>query len=62
MPPFLVLTLGAIGAFAAARWIAREARRINAELHPQAPEPDPSPVETLKRDPVTGVYRAQPRG
>jgi len=37
--------------------IVREARRINAELHPAAPPPaDGAPV-TLERDPKTGVYR-----
>jgi hypothetical protein len=61
MPPIVVLVLGAVGAIAAAKWIAREARRINAELHPEPEvldiaEPDPS---TLRRDPATGVYHPE---
>ena len=41
MPPVVLWVIGAVGAFAAAKWIAREAKRINAELHPQGqPEPE----------------------
>jgi hypothetical protein len=60
MPPIVIVVLGAVGAIAAAKWIASEARRINAELHP---EPDfletaePERLGTLRRDPTTGVYR-----
>jgi hypothetical protein len=57
MPPLIVWALGVVGAMAVARLIVREARRINAELHPAAPPPaDGAPV-TLERDPKTGVYR-----
>ncbi len=34
MPLAVLWILGAVGALAAAQLIAREARRINAELHP----------------------------
>jgi hypothetical protein len=57
MPPLIVWALGVIGAVALARLIAREARRINAELHPRAPAPDKDDAVRLERDPVTGVYR-----
>ena len=57
MPPLIVWALGVVGAVALARLIVREARRINAQLHPAAPAPvDGEPV-TLERDPKTGVYR-----
>jgi hypothetical protein len=61
MPPIVVVVLGAVGAIAAAKWIAREARRINAELHPEPEvldiaEPD---LGTLRRDPATGVYHPE---
>jgi hypothetical protein len=58
MPPVFVLMLGTLGALAFARWVGAEARRINAELHPIRNEPasDP-PIPTLRRDPVSGVYR-----
>jgi hypothetical protein len=55
MPPLIIWALGVVGAVALARLIVREARRINAELHPRAPA-DGEPV-TLERDPKTGVYR-----
>jgi len=60
MPPVIIIVLGAVGAFAAGTWIAREFRRINAELHPsEAMTEGPSePIRvTLRRDPKTGVYR-----
>ena len=62
MPPVLVVVVGAIGVFAAAKWIAREARRINAELHPDRygpsanAQPQAEPVTRLRRD-RDGVYR-----
>ncbi len=56
MPPVVLWVIGAVGAFAAARWVAREAKRINAELHPQAtPQPESAHVK-LRRD-RAGVYR-----
>jgi hypothetical protein len=59
IPPLLVLTLGVVGSFAVARWLAREARRINATLHPRetAPERAETPPGKLRRDPKSGVYR-----
>jgi hypothetical protein len=60
MPPVVFWILGAVGAFAAAKWIAREARRINAELHPTEPlsgARERERVVRLRRDPSSGVYR-----
>ena len=60
MPPVILWALGAIGAAVVGRWLAKEARRVNAELHP---EEQPTPVDErasarkLERDPQTGVYR-----
>jgi hypothetical protein len=60
MPPVFVLIFGALGAFAAARWIGAEAQRINAQLYPVGTEPiDDEPLATLRRDPVSGVYRPE---
>jgi len=55
MPPLILWTLGVVGAMALARFLVREARRINTELHPVAPAHH-EPV-TLERDPKTDVYR-----
>ena len=57
MPPLIVWALGVVGAVALARLIAREARRINAELHPRAPVPAKDEAVRLELDPATGVYR-----
>jgi hypothetical protein len=60
MPPVILWALGAVGAAVVGRWIAKESRRINAELHPAEPA---TPVDEratarkLERDPQTGVYR-----
>lgn len=61
MPPAIIWVLGAIGAAASAKWLLREARRINAELHPQPAEvvadtcPRPG-TATLRRN-AAGIYR-----
>ena len=60
MPPIVIVVLGAIGAIAAAKWLASEARRINAELHPETEGLEAAEAEgrgTLRRDPATGVDR-----
>lgn len=64
LPPLIVATIGAIGAIAAIKWLAKEARRINAELHPEMFEPAVEQagrerVGNLRRDPVSGVYRPE---
>jgi hypothetical protein len=57
------IVIGAIGAVLAARLIAREWQRVNAELDRarKVPVNDPerSGLPTLQRDPVTGEYRPQ---
>ena len=63
MPPVVVCVAGAIGAVAAAKWIVREARRINAELHPERfgsidGGVGVGPVSRLRRD-GSGIYRPE---
>jgi|RhiMetdeSRZDD1v2_1073273.scaffolds.fasta_scaffold00025_33 hypothetical protein len=62
MPLAVLWILGAVGALAAAKLIAREARRINAELHSASGHSfsgsqERERVVRLRRDPSTGVYR-----
>ena len=61
MPPVVFVVLGAIGAVAAVKWLTAEARRINAELHPEPRDVMADAAEcervTLTRDPATGVFR-----
>ena len=58
MPPLIIWALGAIGAAIAGRWLYKESRRVNAELHPEPRTPvDETPMRKLERDPQTGVYR-----
>ena len=59
MPPVILWALGAIGATVIGRWLVKESRRINAELHPEQPTPvdERASAPKLERDPQTGVYR-----
>jgi hypothetical protein len=61
MPKALVLVLSAVGAFFAAKLLAREWRRINDELDVARAHPAPVDIKRestpLRRDPDTGVYR-----
>ena len=60
MPPLILWALGAIGAAVAGRWLFKEARRVNAELHPSEPSKpvdEREAVPKLERDPRTGIYR-----
>jgi len=66
MPPVILWILGAAGAAIVARWLAREARRVNDELdgvRAQPGRPASRARETsdarqsLERDPETGIYR-----
>ena len=66
MPPIVFWVLGAVGALAAAKWIAGEARRINAELYSDprdalADRHEPETFTHLRRDPASGVYRPERR-
>jgi hypothetical protein len=60
--PLVKIALGAVGAAAIAHWVAKEMRRINEEIERMraAPVLDPlarQALPTLRRDPVTGIYR-----
>jgi hypothetical protein len=61
-PPVIAATLAAIGVVALSRMLAREWQRVNAELDARervAAAVRTKGVPTLRRDPVTGVYRPQ---
>ena len=61
MPPLIIWAVGAIGAVAFAKLLAKASRRANEELETIRRERAVErPVETLERDPKTGDYR--PRG
>jgi hypothetical protein len=57
MPPLILWALGAVGAAIAGRWLFKESRRVNAELHPEQPPVGEIEMRKLERDPETGVYR-----
>jgi hypothetical protein len=59
-PPVIAWTLGAVGAVFMSKLLAREWRRVNAELDAQqqaAEQMRPQEIPTLRRDPESGVYR-----
>ncbi len=63
MPPLLLWTVGVVGAIALVKFIRREHRRVNDELDQTRMAPVTSKAEraqhpTLRRDPRTGIYRA----
>ena len=61
MPPVILWALGALGAVALAKWVKREARRVNSELDAvRTPGKNGTERPVLKRDPRTGVYRPKP--
>jgi hypothetical protein len=60
--PLVKVALGAVGAATIVHWLVKEVRRINAELERMQAGPLMDPIArqalpTLRRDPVTGVYR-----
>ena len=61
MPPLIIATLGALGGAVLVRWALREMQRINHELEEarlaKVREGVRDDIPTLRRDPVTGVYR-----
>ncbi len=61
LPPVIGWTLLAVGVTALSKVLVKEWRRVNAELdaHDQAIEPAPEQLQTLRRDPRTGVYRPE---
>jgi hypothetical protein len=65
LPPVIAWTLAAVGAVAFSKLLAKEWRRVNAELDAQevdarrAAEAAGEHRSTLRRDPRTGVYRPE---
>ncbi len=62
LPPVIAWTIAAVGAAALAKVLAREWRRVNAELDAHERAPDPVARERLpklRRDPQSGVYRPE---
>jgi hypothetical protein len=63
MPALVAWTLGAIGAVVLIKLFNREWQRVNAELDRVQPmrvsDPERAAMPTLRRDPVTGEYRAR---
>jgi len=64
IPPLLKLVLGALGAGAVIHWVAKEVRRVNAELdrvkNATAIERDQrEQMPTLRRDPQSGDWRVR---
>jgi hypothetical protein len=57
VPPLVAGALGVLGTVALAKLVAREWRRVNAELHPDDDGRDVLP--RLRRDPDTGVFRPE---
>ncbi len=59
IPPLIAWTLGALGAVALTRALAKEWRRINAELDCAAAgdSHEREKLPTLRRDPLSGIYR-----
>jgi hypothetical protein len=59
-PPVIAWTLAAFGLAVFSRLLAREWRRVNAELHAnQHAAVAIKDLPTLRLDPKTGVYRPQ---
>jgi hypothetical protein len=61
-PPVIAATLAAIGVVALSRMLAREWQRVNADLEAReraAAVVRTKHMPTLRRDPVTGIYRPQ---
>jgi hypothetical protein len=62
LPPVIAWTLGAVGAMFISKLLAREWRRVNAELDAReraTAAMRPQEFPTLRRDPQSGVYRPE---
>ena len=62
VPPVIVWALAAIGAAALSKVVAKQWRRVNAELDARERAAEPVSREhlpTLRRDPKTGEYRPE---
>jgi hypothetical protein len=60
MPQLILWALGAVGAAVVAKWLLKEARRVNADLDAARTAPVAeagSDPRNLERDPQTGIYR-----
>jgi hypothetical protein len=60
IPPIVIVALGAVGAAALVKFIAKQRDRVNAELDSLRVQKVSEAVEkrpTLRRDPRTGIYR-----
>lgn len=61
MPPVLVWMIGAVGVVIVAKLVAKEWRRVNAELDKEraamVADPQRRAYRSLRRDPKTGEYR-----
>jgi hypothetical protein len=62
LPPVIAWTLAAIGVAALSKVLAKEWRRVNAELDANERAAEPvarDHLPTLRRDPHSGVYRPE---
>ena len=60
MPPIIIAGLAAVGGTILAKWLMREARRVNAELEARRSSDDTrEAAPRLRRDPQTGAYRPE---
>jgi hypothetical protein len=61
IPPVIAWTVGAIGAVVMSKLVARQWRRVNDELDARERGAKVRVEErgTLRRDPMTGVYRPE---
>ena len=59
MPPVILWALGAVGVAVVAKWLVKEAHRVNSELDAvkAGPSGESAKHQSLERDPQTGVYR-----
>ncbi len=71
VPTVLAWMVGVAGVAVLAKTVSKEWKKVNAALHPQRTKQDPFGSEApfareslpmLRRDPRTGIYRADPRG
>jgi hypothetical protein len=62
MPPVFIWLAGAIGAAVVARFLMKEAHRVNSEIDAARAGATAEPTgerRNLRRDPDSGVYRPQ---
>jgi hypothetical protein len=60
MPPIVIAGMAAVGGTILAKWLIREAKRVNAELDARrTSESARDSAPKLRRDPQTGAYRPE---